>query len=197
MKATLVIPNPPLLDKLLQAKQGLSPSYLEKGNTHKDFEQLRTSSLSRKFDFDDNRILLGETPVVFEKAKEVISSWQMFPRGWTSIYPENAPIQADQQVVVIFHHMGLRWLNVNKIIYTIDEPKRFGFAYGTMPGHVECGEELFLLEIDEAGRVWYRIKAFSRPAHWLIKLAYPYARRMQRRFVKTSMQQVFDLVHSL
>jgi uncharacterized protein (UPF0548 family) len=64
-------------------------------------------------------------------------------------------------------------------VYVIDEPRRRGFAYGTLPGHPECGEEAFLLERHDDGRVTFTIIAFSRPAHALAKLAGPLVRRIQ------------------
>ena len=64
---------------------------------------------------------------------------------------------------------------------------RFGFAYGTLPDHVESGEERFLIEWDQVGgAVWYDILAFSRPHHLLARLGYPYVRRVQRSFGKAS-----------
>ena len=64
---------------------------------------------------------------------------------------------------------------------------RFGFAYGTLPGHAESGEERFLVEWDRADdAVWYDILAFSRPRHPLARLGYPLTRRTQRRFARDS-----------
>jgi uncharacterized protein (UPF0548 family) len=63
---------------------------------------------------------------------------------------------------------------------------KFGFAYGTLPAHAERGEERFLIETDDAGRVWYDILAFSRPRHILARLGYPYVRRVQKRFARDS-----------
>jgi uncharacterized protein (UPF0548 family) len=61
------------------------------------------------------------------------------------------------------------------------------FAYGTLPGHVESGEERFRVSLDPASdRVVYQIAAFSRPAVLLSKLGYPLARRIQKRFATSS-----------
>jgi uncharacterized protein (UPF0548 family) len=69
-------------------------------------------------------------------------------------------------VAVIARALGLWWLNACRIVYIVDESeplRRFGFAYGTLPGHVGTGEERFLVEWDPAGDgVWYDILAFSR-----------------------------------
>jgi uncharacterized protein (UPF0548 family) len=86
---------------------------------------------------------------------------------------------------------GLWWLNVCRIVYLVDEEDgavtRFGFAYGTLPRHVESGEERFLLEwhrVDDS--VWFDILAFSRPRHLLARLSYPWVRRLQKRFGRES-----------
>jgi uncharacterized protein (UPF0548 family) len=55
--------------------------------------------------------------------------------------------------------------------------KRHGFAYGTLPGHAESGEEWFLVEWDRTdGGVCYDILAFSRPQQILARLGYPWVR---------------------
>jgi uncharacterized protein (UPF0548 family) len=37
-----------------------------------------------------------------------------------------------------------------RVVYVVDEPGRRGFAYGTLRGHAESGEELFLVRYDPA-----------------------------------------------
>ena len=74
---------------------------------------------------------------------------------------------------------------------------KFGFAYGTLPGHVESGEERFLIEWDrETDKVWYDILAFSRPNHFLTRLGYPLVRRTQKRFGRDSAASMFRAVNS-
>jgi uncharacterized protein (UPF0548 family) len=106
--------------------------------------------------------------------------------AWSS----RTSIQTGEVVAVIAHVAGIWWLNACRIVYVIDEQaptRRFGFAYGTLPGHVESGEERFLLEWDQdEGSVWYDILAFSRPNHFLAKIGYPFVRRMQKRFARES-----------
>ena len=73
--------------------------------------------------------------------------------------------------------LGLWWLNACRIVYVVDEEgpvTRFGFAYGTLPGHAGAGEERFLVEWDRAsGEVWYDILAFSRPHVFLSPAGLP------------------------
>jgi len=97
-------------------------------------------------------------------------------------FPPDSQIATDQVVAIVARVLGVWSLNAARIIYVIDEPQRFGFAYGTLPGHVELGEERFSIEQTEDGSVWYEILAFSRPRHVLTKLGYPVVRRLQKRF---------------
>ncbi len=97
------------------------------------------------------------------------------------------PIKKGETVAVLFKIFNIWWINSARIVYTIDNENKFGFAYGTLPGHLEKGEECFWIEKDESGSVYYHIKAFSKPAYWFVWLAYPLARIFQRRFVKESL----------
>ena len=61
---------------------------------------------------------------------------------------------------------------VARVVYVIDEPKRKGFAYGTLAGHPERGEEAFVIDQTDDGSVWLTISAFSRPSAWYWWVAY-------------------------
>jgi len=67
-----------------------------------------------------------------------------------------------------------------RVLEVIDEPARRGFTYGTLPGHPEAGEERFLLEHLNDGRILFTITALSRPASTLAKLGGPLSRAAQR-----------------
>jgi uncharacterized protein (UPF0548 family) len=65
----------------------------------------------------------------------------------------------------------------------------FGFAYGTMPGHPERGEESFQVRLNSQGAVSFHVVAFSRPGDLATKLAGPIATSLQsiatRRYAVT------------
>lgn len=71
-----------------------------------------------------------------------------------------------------------------RVIYVIDEPNRKGFAYGTLPGHPECGEESFIVDQTDDGSVWLTIRSFSRPSSWQWWVAYPVLRLFQLLFTR-------------
>ena len=134
------------------------------------------------FDFDHHRILLGHGDAVYEEARFAIASWKMFPPSWTRVTHKEKSIGVGQTVAVAIRVLGLWWLNSARIVYVIDDANRFGFAYGTLPGHVECGEERFMVERDSDHAVWYDLTALSQPRHWTTRIGYPLVRRFQRQF---------------
>ena len=71
-----------------------------------------------------------------------------------------------------------------RVVYVLDEPRRAGFAYGTLPGHPESGEEAFLIEHRDDDSVVLRIRAFSMPATWLFRVAYPAVLLMQELYTR-------------
>ena len=136
---------------------------------------------------DQTRSEIGHGEAAFEAAKSALQSWQHFDLGWVRVANPEARLDPDQLVAVEAHTLGLWSVNISRIVYVIDEPTRFGFAYGTTPLHVESGEERFLVEFyPVSGTVSYELLAISRPVHWLARLGYPYTRHQQHRFARDS-----------
>ncbi len=136
---------------------------------------------------DHTRIRLGEGEIVFATAKAALTRWEQFRLGWVEAWSPEDSIKVGAPVAVAGRSLGVWWLNACRVVYVVDEPAKFGFAYGTLPGHVEMGEERFLLEWDQVdGGVWFDIVAFSRPRHVLARLGRPWVRRLQKRFGRES-----------
>jgi len=147
------------------------------------------------FTIDHNRIQLGTGSEIYHRAIEALKQWRQFDLGWVSIVPENVPIEIGATVAVKARAFGSWSLSAARIVYLINEERRFGFAYGTLPDHVECGEERFLIEWNEDDdTVWYDILAFSKPRHPLVRLSFPLARMLQKRFARDSMARMVDEV---
>ena len=50
-----------------------------------------------------------------------------------------------------------------RVIFAIEEPRRVGFALGTVGGSVVSGEESFMLEWYDNDEVWFTVRAFDAP----------------------------------
>jgi uncharacterized protein (UPF0548 family) len=148
----------------------------------------------KHFDLDNVAVKIGEGQAFFAEAKKALVHWKMFPK-WAIVDSQGKPAFLSQNVMVSFRLLGIWWHNACRVLYFIDEPTRFGFAYGTLAKHLEAGEELFLLEIDEKEQVFYRIIAVSRPRHILAKIGYFYARWMQSVFRRDSAIRMTHIQH--
>jgi uncharacterized protein (UPF0548 family) len=67
-----------------------------------------------------------------------------------------------------------------RVVAVLDEDDRWGFAYGTLPGHPEIGEESFVVSLTEHGSVRFSVTAFSRPAGSVTRAAGPLGRLVQQ-----------------
>ena len=174
-------PSDEAIRRFISSQHGLPFSYREVGET-------RSEEAPAGYTVDHNRIRLGEGENIYQRAVSALRSWQQFDLGWVQIVPPNTPVEVGRTVAVRAHTFGFWSLNACRIVYVIDEEeKRFGFAYGTLPNHVECGEERFSIERHEDDSVWYDIYAFSHPEHPLVRLGFPIARKLQKRFVRASL----------
>lgn len=164
--------------EMLESQRDEDFSYPEVGATAK--------SPPRGYNVDHERYLLGQGAAVFSRGKLAIESWEMFHNGWTHLCFPDAPIQSGTNVAMLARWLGIYSINFCRIVYVIDEARKYGFAYGTLPDHIETGEERFVVEWLDDGTVWYDVFAFSRARHVLARLANPAVRRLQSRFRRDS-----------
>ena len=149
---------------------------------------------------DHHRIWLGTGRLAWNSAVEALHEWLVMPRKMVTIHGAGR-IEAGQIVGILFRSPGIWSFNPCRIIKVIDSSNadsiQYGFTYGTLPGHVEAGEEQFRLDWDQrSDQVWYEIKAVSRPNHPLAWLAYPYVRHQQQRFREQSAASMLAAVIS-
>lgn len=72
-----------------------------------------------------------------------------------------------------------------RIVRIVDEPRRFGFVYGTLPHHPERGEEAFLVHHRDDDQVVFSVTAFSRAKTLPMRIAGPLGRIIQRQAAET------------
>lgn len=138
------------------------------------------------YNFDHNRVQLGTGPAVFDAAVAAIRRWKMFDVDWMRLCWDDTLIEAGSNVAILVRHLGFWSINACRIVYVINEPERFGFAYGTLTEHAEIGEEQFMVEWNRKDdTVWYDLTAVSKP-RLIARFGYPYARKLQKKFARDS-----------
>lgn len=174
-------PGQEVIRSFLSSQKDLPFSYSEVGSSR----EIAPSG----YVCDHNRVRLGTGRADFDRAIAAVRQWKMFDMPWVELCWPNMPIEPGATVAVVVSHLGIWSLNACRIVYVIEEVgsmEKFGFAYGTLPGHAASGEERFTVEFDTNDEaVWYDILAFSRPKA-LALLAYPFTRYLQMRFARDS-----------
>lgn len=182
-------PSAQLVSKFIARQRDLPFSYAEVGATGK--------TPPAGYTVDHNRIQLGRGKQVYEGAVDALRHWRQFDLGWVTVVPTGVPVEVGATVAVRARTFGLWSLSAARIVYLINENEpvqRFGFAYGTLPDHVERGEERFIVEWQlKDDSVWYDILAFSQPRHPLVRLSFPLARVLQNRFVRDSKRRMLEI----
>ena len=79
-----------------------------------------------------------------------------------------------------------------RVVRVWDGEARSGFAYGTLPGHPETGEESFEVVVEPDGAVRGVVTAYSRPAWLLASAGGPVTRWAQRQMADRYLAAMAD-----
>lgn len=129
------------------------------------------------------RLRIGSGRALFEQAAEHIRTYGIQRDTGIFLHATTPTLEPGTELTV---RLPLGPFGVNapcRVVYVLDDPDRRGFAYGTLSGHPEIGEELFAVEYDPTDdSVYGVIAAFSRPGAWYTRLGAPIVRLIQRWF---------------
>ncbi|MFF0345103.1 DUF1990 family protein [Kribbella sp. NPDC004875] len=140
----------------------------------------------------EHRERIGDGAEVFTRAAEALMTWRMHRAAGLPVTATDTPPQVGTNSLArltpgiligrlrTLAPLGRIGVPVPcRVVWTVDEPDRVGFAYGTLRGHPEAGEESFVVSRDADG-VHATVRAYSRPASWYTRLAGPMTRTAQR-----------------
>jgi uncharacterized protein (UPF0548 family) len=121
--------------------------------------------------------VIGNGRPRFDDAAAKVMRWGMLRGAGVRVEASSEVAAVGSEVLV-----GLGPLRAPcRVVYIIDEQNRRGFAYGTLPGHPESGEELFAVRYDPStGDLHAEVVAFSRHATWWSRLGSPVTALAQR-----------------
>ncbi|KAK8944820.1 UPF0548 protein [Platanthera zijinensis] len=151
------------------------------------------------FFINRSRVLLGTGRKTYALAKSALLTWRHFGLGWAFVDPET-PVEKGRRFCVCVNEL-LPWVMMPLQIAYVAERRSaagvrasFGFGSGTLQGHLLAGEERFSVVWDEDDQVWYEIFSFSKPAHIISAVGYPYVRLRQKYFAQQSADAVLKHV---
>ena len=160
------------IDQLLARSIDAVPTYAEVGATI-------AGEKPHGYRHDTYEAQVGVGRDTFTRACTGLQSWGSHRVPGIDVHPRGAPIEPGATVVVT---LGTPWLALAapcRIVDVLDDPDRWGFAYGTLPGHPEQGEESFVVAIDSEDNVTFQMTAFSRPGDRITQLVGPIGRAVQ------------------
>jgi uncharacterized protein (UPF0548 family) len=149
----------------LKRYENAEPTYPEVGAT-------LTGDLPGGYRLIRRRYDMGEGASL-TRAAEALLSWRM--HAALGLRPRATAPRAAPGVVVV-SRLGAGPLTLAapcRVVWTVEEDRRAGFAYGTLPGHPESGEESFLLEVADDGSLSFTVISFTRPGRWYTRVAWP------------------------
>lgn len=130
-----------------------------------------------------HRRRIGAGDEVFRRAGKALLGWRMHQAA--GLHPETSGPTAEVGTESL-GRLGLGPLALPvpcRVVWVVDDDERIGFGYGTLEGHPEAGEEAFVIS-REGDQVWFTVRAYSRPARPLLRLAGPLGRLGQLAFAR-------------
>lgn len=139
---------------------------------------------------------IGAGDEVFQRAADALLTWRMHRVAGLGMTAADTPPRVGTNTLGL---LGLGILSRRlqsrlgvpipcRVVWTVNEPNEIGFAYGTLEGHPESGEESFLVTRD-GDDVYTTIRAYSRGATWYARLGGPVTRKAQhyaaKRYIAT------------
>jgi uncharacterized protein (UPF0548 family) len=128
---------------------------------------------------ESRREWIGAGTATFDRAVTALLGWHMHRRAGFAVVMAEPTAEPESVIVMRLGPPVVGLVVPCRVVYTINEADRRGFAYGTLPGHPERGEEAFVVERSSDGQVHFLIRSFSRPATRLARAGGPLARAVQ------------------
>ncbi len=125
--------------------------------------------------------VVGHGEAAFHAAVDALRRWRAHTAFGARVTPADAPIAVGTDVVVDRSFGPFDVSGACRIVEVYDEPRRFGFEYATLPGHLLGGAESFVVEWLADGTVEFTVEAVSEPAAPVTWLGLPVVRVIQRR----------------
>lgn len=125
--------------------------------------------------------IVGHGREAFERAADDLLSGAVQRRAGATVRLSEVPLRKGTHVQMRLRVGPLTFKIPCVVVWAERTAESCGFAYGTLPGHPERGEERFEVRLTPPGEVTFSIVAFSSPGRWFTRLGGPVARRVQRK----------------
>ncbi|MGA8116099.1 MAG: DUF1990 domain-containing protein [Actinocatenispora sp.] len=154
------------------------------GLTYPEVGATRAASLPGGYRHVRRRVHLGTGPEPFRRVVVGMRDWGIHRGAGVTVRSDAAAPAVGVRFVSTVRLGPFPVAAPCQVVWLDDAPDRFGYGFGTRPGHPERGEESFLVDWTGEDEVWFSIAAFSRPAAWYARLGAAPARLVQDRITE-------------
>jgi uncharacterized protein (UPF0548 family) len=123
--------------------------------------------------------VVGSGRADFERAAAAVFDWRAQRGVGLRVRASGSPATPGTVVVLTAGLPRFGYDIPCRVVWAQTHGDERGFAYGSLPGHPESGEESFVVSIGGDGEVVFRTRVFSRLASPLARLGGPVSRAVQ------------------
>lgn len=163
--------SPAELQAILTSAIAQEPSYRDVGATSAE-------GFPPGYRHDRREVRIGSSGD-FDRAVQGLAHWAAHKGAGIGIFPTDQAVTVGATVLAVVSLGVVKMVAPCRVVSVVSEADKFSFAYGTLPGHPERGEEAFTVERRSAG-TFFSVRAFSQPAELLVRLSGPFGRVAQR-----------------
>jgi uncharacterized protein (UPF0548 family) len=140
-------------------------------------------------------VAIGTGATAFAAGADGLRRWACHRAIGVRVWPGDSALREGATVALALPIGPLAILAACRVVRVIDEPDRFGFAYGTLRSHPEIGEEAFVVHRD-GDAVTFTITVFWRPGDPIVRLGGPLTHHVQHRATLGYLRGLADLVRA-
>jgi uncharacterized protein (UPF0548 family) len=147
--------------------------------TYPDVGATQDDELPAGYAHGRREAVVGHGRAAFDRAVAALFDWRMQKGVGLRVRADGPPSEPGTVVVLT---AGLRRFGYDipcRVVWARTDGDEQGFAYGSLPGHPESGEESFVVTLAEDGDVVFTTRVFSRLASPLARLGGPVSRAVQ------------------
>jgi uncharacterized protein (UPF0548 family) len=139
----------------------------------------------------ERTVVVGHGDELWERLSAVVHHWGVKTRSGFTVEGGGARVVVGQDYWL---HARLGPVDIRepvRVIAVVDQPRRVGFAYGTLEGHPVSGEEAFILE-RHGDEVRFTLRSVTAPGRgrwrWLFPVMLVAQRICRRRYLRAMRQ---------
>jgi len=180
--------SPAESDHVLEQARAAEPTYAHVGSTLAP--EPRAGAYTDSID-------VGTGERDFASARDAVQTWVAQRAIGAEIVPADQDVELGATVILVVRRGPVFFLAVDRVVAVIDEPRQYSFAYGTLPGHPERGEESFTVDRLDDDRVRVAIRVEAESSTITGRIAGPVMRWIQRAALGRYLRAIADHVERM